>query len=292
MLNAVSMLLFIIANKLALEQKFSFKQKLSTALVPVTVCKIRLKYEIRVLSPTGQDWRRVCVSRPWRVCWGSAGAERLSVHRWESFHSPTLCSVSQSVAFGFSVCVSFMPQLVLMVKLSGWMIMSRVHRCFWRPWDQTLLAAVMQRAGKSSERRRWCCSSVRLRCIKAFYSFLCCCRTPLHAAAFGGHVDCIQLLLSHDAPVDTVDQSGRTAVMMAAEKGRAEALGDYSFFCLGPFSTSTEYLSSTQFSLTPMGGGTSYRWAVPSILRLYLTQTQRNATLDNMEAMLNVLLGL
>ncbi|MEQ2193852.1 hypothetical protein XENOCAPTIV_016113 [Xenoophorus captivus] len=27
------------------------------------------------------------------------------------------------------------------------MIMSRVRHCFWRPWDQTLLAAVMQRAG-------------------------------------------------------------------------------------------------------------------------------------------------
>ncbi|KAM7380197.1 hypothetical protein PAMP_003510 [Pampus punctatissimus] len=49
-------------------------------------------------------------------------------------------------------------------------------------------------------------------------------RTPLHAAAFSGHVDCVQLLLSHDAPVDAVDQSGRTALMMAAEKGRVEAL--------------------------------------------------------------------
>uniref|UniRef100_A0A8D0D5R9 Ankyrin repeat domain 44 n=1 Tax=Sander lucioperca TaxID=283035 RepID=A0A8D0D5R9_SANLU len=49
-------------------------------------------------------------------------------------------------------------------------------------------------------------------------------RTPLHAAAFSGHVDCVQLLLSHDAPVDTVDQSGRNALMMAAEKGRAGAL--------------------------------------------------------------------
>uniref|UniRef100_A0AAQ4QD78 Ankyrin repeat domain 44 n=1 Tax=Gasterosteus aculeatus aculeatus TaxID=481459 RepID=A0AAQ4QD78_GASAC len=50
-------------------------------------------------------------------------------------------------------------------------------------------------------------------------------RTPLHAAAFSGHVDCVQLLLSHDAAVDCVDQSGRSALMMASEKGRAGALG-------------------------------------------------------------------
>ncbi|KAG7257506.1 hypothetical protein CRUP_018351 [Coryphaenoides rupestris] len=49
-------------------------------------------------------------------------------------------------------------------------------------------------------------------------------RTALHAAAFSGHVDCVQLLLSHDAPVDAVDQSGRTALMMAAEKGRVGVL--------------------------------------------------------------------
>ncbi|XP_023260706.1 serine/threonine-protein phosphatase 6 regulatory ankyrin repeat subunit A-like, partial [Seriola lalandi dorsalis] len=48
--------------------------------------------------------------------------------------------------------------------------------------------------------------------------------TPLHGAAFAGHVDCVQLLLSHDAPVDAVDQSGHTPLMMAAEKGRVGAL--------------------------------------------------------------------
>uniref|UniRef100_A0A8B9H999 Ankyrin repeat domain 44 n=1 Tax=Astyanax mexicanus TaxID=7994 RepID=A0A8B9H999_ASTMX len=45
------------------------------------------------------------------------------------------------------------------------------------------------------------------------------CRAPLHAAAFAGNVDCVQLLLAHDAPVDAVDQSGRSALMMAAERG-------------------------------------------------------------------------
>uniref|UniRef100_A0A8B9HD51 Ankyrin repeat domain 44 n=1 Tax=Astyanax mexicanus TaxID=7994 RepID=A0A8B9HD51_ASTMX len=44
-------------------------------------------------------------------------------------------------------------------------------------------------------------------------------RAPLHAAAFAGNVDCVQLLLAHDAPVDAVDQSGRSALMMAAERG-------------------------------------------------------------------------
>lgn len=56
------------------------------------------------------------------------------------------------------------------------------------------------------------------------------CRTPLHAAAFAGHVDCVQLLLSHDASVNAVDQSGRSALMMAAEKGRVGALGTELFY--------------------------------------------------------------
>ncbi|XP_061090133.1 serine/threonine-protein phosphatase 6 regulatory ankyrin repeat subunit B [Conger conger] len=49
-------------------------------------------------------------------------------------------------------------------------------------------------------------------------------RTPLHAAAFSGHVDCLQLLLAHDAPVDAVDQSGRSALMMSSERGCAGAV--------------------------------------------------------------------
>lgn len=54
---------------------------------------------------------------------------------------------------------------------------------------------------------------------------LICCRMPLHAAAFAGHVDCVQLLLAHDAPVDAVDQSGRSALMMAAERGAVGVVG-------------------------------------------------------------------
>ncbi|XP_034021635.1 serine/threonine-protein phosphatase 6 regulatory ankyrin repeat subunit B-like, partial [Thalassophryne amazonica] len=49
-------------------------------------------------------------------------------------------------------------------------------------------------------------------------------RTPLHAAAFSGHVDCVHLLLSHNAPVNAVDHTGRSALMMAAAKGRLVAL--------------------------------------------------------------------
>uniref|UniRef100_A0A672SWD4 Ankyrin repeat domain 44 n=1 Tax=Sinocyclocheilus grahami TaxID=75366 RepID=A0A672SWD4_SINGR len=51
-----------------------------------------------------------------------------------------------------------------------------------------------------------------------------CAVTPLHAAAFAGNVDCVQLLLAHNASVDEVDQSGRSALIMAAEKGRVEVV--------------------------------------------------------------------
>lgn len=55
-------------------------------------------------------------------------------------------------------------------------------------------------------------------------------RTPLHAAAFAGHIDCLQLLLAQNASVDEVDQSGCSALIMAAEKGRVEVVGLYSQF--------------------------------------------------------------
>lgn len=77
------------------------------------------------------------------------------------------------------------------------------------------------------------CTQHHVSLIICYYSFLFVAltlfyfRTPLHAAAFSGHVDCVQLLLSHDAPVDAVDQSGRTALMMVAEKGGVGVLGTY-----------------------------------------------------------------
>lgn len=51
------------------------------------------------------------------------------------------------------------------------------------------------------------------------------CRTPLHAAAFTDHVECLQLLLSHNAQVDSVDAAGKTPLMMAAENGQTNAVG-------------------------------------------------------------------
>lgn len=51
------------------------------------------------------------------------------------------------------------------------------------------------------------------------------CRTPLHAAAFTDHVECLQLLLSHNAQVDSVDAAGKTSLMMAAENGQTNAVG-------------------------------------------------------------------
>lgn len=49
-------------------------------------------------------------------------------------------------------------------------------------------------------------------------------RTPLHAAAFTDHVECLQLLLSHNAQVNAVDSSGKTPLMMAAENGQTNAV--------------------------------------------------------------------
>lgn len=51
------------------------------------------------------------------------------------------------------------------------------------------------------------------------------CRTPLHAAAFTDHVECLQLLLSHNAQVNSVDAAGKTPLMMAAENGQTNAVG-------------------------------------------------------------------
>ncbi|XP_030061393.1 serine/threonine-protein phosphatase 6 regulatory ankyrin repeat subunit A [Microcaecilia unicolor] len=49
-------------------------------------------------------------------------------------------------------------------------------------------------------------------------------RTPLHAAAFTDHVECLQLLLSHNAQVNAIDSFGKTPLMMAAENGQTNAV--------------------------------------------------------------------
>lgn len=54
------------------------------------------------------------------------------------------------------------------------------------------------------------------------------CRTPLHAAAFTDHVECLQLLLAHNAQVNCVDLGGKTPLMMAAENGQTNAVGKIS----------------------------------------------------------------
>lgn len=55
----------------------------------------------------------------------------------------------------------------------------------------------------------------------------CCCRTPLHAAAFSNHVECISLLLSHGAQANAVDiLTHKTPLMMAALNGQTSAVGE------------------------------------------------------------------
>uniref|UniRef100_A0A8C1WYU2 Ankyrin repeat domain 28b n=1 Tax=Cyprinus carpio TaxID=7962 RepID=A0A8C1WYU2_CYPCA len=49
-------------------------------------------------------------------------------------------------------------------------------------------------------------------------------RTPLHAAAYTDHVECLQLLLGHNAQVNAIDMLGKTALMMAAENGQTNAV--------------------------------------------------------------------
>lgn len=57
-------------------------------------------------------------------------------------------------------------------------------------------------------------------------------RAPLHAAAFTDHVECLQLLLSHNAQVNSVDSTGKTPLMMAAENGQTNTVGKYEVACI------------------------------------------------------------
>lgn len=49
-------------------------------------------------------------------------------------------------------------------------------------------------------------------------------RTSLHAAAYTDHVECLQLLLGHNAQVNAIDMLGKTPLMMAAENGQTNAV--------------------------------------------------------------------
>jgi len=54
---------------------------------------------------------------------------------------------------------------------------------------------------------------------------ICACRTPLHAAAFAEDVAGLQLVLRHGAEINAVDKSGRSALMVAADKGHSGSVG-------------------------------------------------------------------
>lgn len=55
------------------------------------------------------------------------------------------------------------------------------------------------------------------------YSYLA--RTPLHAAAYSGNVSGLQLVIDQGAEVNSVDQRGCSALMVAAERGQTTAVG-------------------------------------------------------------------
>ena len=65
------------------------------------------------------------------------------------------------------------------------------------------------------------------RVTRKFSSFF---RSPLHAAAFNDQTECIQCLLKNNIEIDAADANGRTALMVAAEKGHTKTVGkDQSF---------------------------------------------------------------
>lgn len=54
---------------------------------------------------------------------------------------------------------------------------------------------------------------------------MCACRTPLHAAAFAEDVAGLQLVLRHGVEINAVDKTGRSALMVAADKGHSGTVG-------------------------------------------------------------------
>lgn len=48
----------------------------------------------------------------------------------------------------------------------------------------------------------------------------------MHAAAFNDNVECLQLLLKENVEVNAVDAHGRTPLMMAANFGHTNAVGE------------------------------------------------------------------
>lgn len=50
-------------------------------------------------------------------------------------------------------------------------------------------------------------------------------RTPLHAAAYSGIVAGLQLVADQGADVNSVDERGCSALMVAAERGQTRATG-------------------------------------------------------------------
>ena len=57
-------------------------------------------------------------------------------------------------------------------------------------------------------------------------SLVCARRTPLHAAAFAEDVAGLQLVLRHGTEINAVDKSGRSALMVAADKGHSGTVGE------------------------------------------------------------------
>lgn len=66
---------------------------------------------------------------------------------------------------------------------------------------------------------------LRIFIIDRFVS-ACSCRTPLHAAAFAEDVAGLQLVLRHGAEINAVDTSGRSALMVAADRGLSGTVGE------------------------------------------------------------------